>query len=205
MSQGYRARPEYDGRMSVGDVKAELRQFVRLTRSARSVGEREEATAGFGVAMTTLVAEEGWTRVAAFIPTSTEPPITDTLASLITSGVETFVPVSTPEGILDWIRLEHGFVEDMATDSMGMPIPTSGLRGQIDRVDAVFVPAAAVDRDGNRLGWGKGYYDRFLAGLDPSTFVVAVVFDADILAEIPAEAHDIGVDVIITERDVYTI
>jgi hypothetical protein len=143
MCQGYRAPPEYDGRMPVGDVKAELRQFVRLTRSARSSAEREEASAGFGVAMMTLVAEEGWSRVAAFIPTSTEPPITDTLASLVTSGVETFVPVSTPEGILDWIRLEHGFVEDMATDSMGMPIPTSGLRGAIGRVDAVFVPAAA--------------------------------------------------------------
>ena len=191
--------------MSVGDVKSELRQFVRLTRAARSSAERDEAMAGFGVAMTTLIAEESWTRVAAFIPTATEPPILDTLATLVESGVETFVPVSTPDGILDWVRLERGFVDDMTTDSMGMPVPTSGQRGPVNQVDVVFVPAAAVDRDGNRLGWGKGYYDRFLAGLDPSTFVVAVVFDADILAEIPAEPHDIGVDVIITERDVYTV
>lgn len=191
--------------MPVGDVKAELRQFVRLTRSARSVDERDEASAGFGIAMTTLIAEERWTRVAAFIPTSTEPPITDTLASLVASGVETFVPVSTPDGILDWIRLERGFVDDMTTDSMGMPIPTSGQRGPVGQVDVVFVPAAAVDRDGHRLGWGKGYYDRFLSQLDLTTFVVAVVFDADILAEIPTEPHDVGVDVIITERDVYTL
>ena len=93
----------------------------------------------------------------------------------------------------------------MTTDSMGMPVPTSGQRGPVGQVDVVFVPAAAVDRDGNRLGWGKGYYDRFLSGLDPSTFVVAIVFDADILAHIPTEPHDIGVDVIITERDVYTV
>lgn len=191
--------------MSVGEVKAELRQFVRLTRAARSSAERDEATAAFGIAMTTLVAEEGWTRVAAFIPMSTEPPVTDTLAALVESGIETFVPVSNPDGILDWIRLERGFVDDMTTDSMGMPIPTSGDRGPVTAFDAVFVPAAAVDRDGHRLGWGKGYYDRFLSQLDPTTFVVAVVFDADILAEIPVEPHDVGVDVIITERDVYTV
>ena len=69
--------------MSVGDVKSELRQFVRLTRAARSSAERDDAMAGFGVAMTTLIAEEGWARVAAFIPTATEPPILDTLATLV--------------------------------------------------------------------------------------------------------------------------
>ncbi|MFM6968226.1 MAG: 5-formyltetrahydrofolate cyclo-ligase [Microbacteriaceae bacterium] len=191
--------------MSVGEVKAELRQFVRLTRAARSSAEREESTAGFGIAMTTLVAEEGWGRVAAFIPTATEPPVTDTLAFLVESGIETFVPVSNPDGILDWIRLERGFVDDMTTDSMNMPIPTSGDRGPLTAIDAVFVPAAAVDRNGHRLGWGKGYYDRFLSQLDPTTFVVAVVFDADILADIPVEPHDVGVDIIITERDVYTV
>lgn len=191
--------------MSVGDVKSELREFVRLTRGARSDAEREEAAAGFGVALTTLVAEEDWRSVAAFIPTSTEPPILETLESLVARGVEVIVPVSTPGGLLEWIRLERGFVDDMSKDVMGMPIPTSGLRTTDTSVDAVFVPAAAVDREGNRLGWGKGYYDRFLSALEPSTFVVAVVFDADIVSEVPSESHDVGVDIIITERDVYTI
>lgn len=191
--------------MTVGDAKSELRKFVRLTRAARSKAEREEAAAGFGVALTTLVAEEEWTRVAAFIPTATEPPILDAVEGLVAKGIEVVVPVSTPTGLLEWIRLERGFVDDMTTDSMGMPIPTSGVRVHEPTVDVVLVPAAAVDRDGHRLGWGKGYYDRFLATLDPSTFVVAIVYDSDVLLEIPTESHDIGVDIIITERDVYTV
>lgn len=191
--------------MSVGDIKSELRQFVRLTRSARSVDERERASAGFGIALTTLIAEEDWRRVAAFIPTSSEPPILDALESLVAAGVMVTVPVSTADGLLEWVTLERGFVDDMTTDSMGMPIPTSGRRVANPAVDVVFVPAAAVDRHGNRLGWGKGYYDRFLKTLGPSTFVVAVVFDSDIVAEVPVETHDVGVDVIITERDVYTV
>lgn len=191
--------------MSVGDVKSELRQFVRLTRAARSAAEREDAAAGFGVALTTLIAEEEWRRVAAFIPTTSEPPIVDVLETLVDKGIEVCVPISTPEGLLDWIRLERGFVDDMTKDSMGMPIPTSGERVLATDVDVVLVPAAAVDRNGHRLGWGKGYYDRFLKGLDPSTFVVGVVFESDVVLDVPVESHDVGVDIIITERDVYTV
>lgn len=191
--------------MSVGDIKSELRQFVRLTRAARSSAELDEAGTAFGIALVTLIAEEKWRRVAAFIPTASEPPILGVLESLVADGVEVTVPVSTPEGLLEWIRVERGFVDDMTIDSMGMPIPTSGTRVQLSETDVVLVPAAAVDRDGHRLGWGKGYYDRFLTTLDPDTFVVAVVFDSDVLMEIPTEPHDVGVDIIVTERDIYTI
>ena len=191
--------------MSVGDTKSELRRFVRLTRAARSARELDEAVTGFGVALTTLIAEEKWRRVAAFIPTATEPPILTLLESLVADGVDVTVPVSGPNGLLEWIRVERGFVDDMTVDSMGMPIPTSGTPVTLTETDVVLVPAAAVDRHGNRLGWGKGYYDRFLAGLDPDTFVVAVVFDSDVLMEIPTEKHDVGVDVIVTERDIYTV
>lgn len=191
--------------MSVGDVKSELRQFVRLTRAARSADELDVAQTAFGIALTTLISEEQWGRVAAFIPTPSEPPILGVLESLVAEGVDVTVPVSTPNGLLEWIRVERGFVDDMTKDAMGMPIPTSGERVHLESTDVVLVPAAAVDRHGNRLGWGKGYYDRFLKTLDPDTFVVAVVFDSDVLMEIPTEPHDVGVDIIVTERDIYTI
>jgi len=50
------------------------------------------------------------------------------------------------------------------------------------------VPAMAVDFRGNRLGKGKGYYDRALAEAKVKT--IAVVFDEEILIEVPSEAHD---------------
>lgn len=191
--------------MSTDDAKSELRQFVRLTRAARNPHELDVAQTAFGIALTTLISEEKWNRVAAFIPTPTEPPILGVLESLVSDGIDVTVPVSRPDGVLEWIRVERGFVDDMTTDSMGMPVPTSGQRIHLTEVDAVLVPAAAVDRYGNRLGWGKGYYDRFLTTLSPDTFVVAVVFDSDVLAEIPTEPHDVGVDIIVTERDIYTV
>lgn len=193
-----------DGSERLPVTKPELRDLVRLTRSARSVTSLAESAAGFDEAITAIVAEHGWVRIAAFLPTAQEPPITETLNRLLGFGVTVFVPVSHPAGALEWVELVPGATNSLATDAAGMPIPTEGERIARPGVEAVFVPAAGVDRDGNRLGWGKGYYDRFLETF-PNVTVVAVVFEADIFAQIPTEAHDHPVDIIVTENDIYTV
>ena len=60
------------------------------------------------------------------------------------------------------------------------------------------VPALAVSRDGVRLGRGGGYYDRALAHARPGAVLVAVVFDDELLDEVPAEAHDHRVTAVVT-------
>ncbi|WP_019731575.1 5-formyltetrahydrofolate cyclo-ligase, partial [Mycobacterium avium] len=55
----------------------------------------------------------------------------------------------------------------------------------------VLVPALAVDRRGVRLGRGRGFYDRSLGDRDPRARLVALVRDAELLDELPAEPHDV--------------
>jgi 5-formyltetrahydrofolate cyclo-ligase len=126
------------------------------------------------------------------------------LNRLLGKGLVIFVPVSQPAGALEWVRLVLGATEGLVTDSAGMPVPAEGERIGKPEVEAVFVPAAAVDRDGNRLGWGKGYYDRFLENTQEAA-VIAVVFEADLFEQIPTEAHDHPVNLIVTESDIYTV
>ena len=59
------------------------------------------------------------------------------------------------------------------------------------------VPAIAYDRNGNRVGRGKGYYDRLLA--DTRALKVGVGYDFQLVDEVDAETHDIPVDMVITE------
>ena len=68
-------------------------------------------------------------------------------------------------------------------------------------IDAVVVPAVAFDRQGHRLGYGGGYYDRFLPGA-PRATRIGVAFARQIVAEIPAGPHDVTMDCIVTEREV---
>jgi 5-formyltetrahydrofolate cyclo-ligase len=63
----------------------------------------------------------------------------------------------------------------------------------------VLVPGLAFDRTGNRLGMGEGYYDRFLAQVRAPK--IALAFDFQIVAQIPAEPHDQRVDVIVAENE----
>jgi 5-formyltetrahydrofolate cyclo-ligase len=188
--------------MTIGDDKAELRTFVRLTRAARTASERATAELGYTDVLALLADQFSWSRIAAFIPTPSEPPIARGLDELVRHGVTVLVPVSSPSGLLEWATLEPGAINSTIPDAMNMPIPASGERVTAEGLDAVLVPAAAVDRDGNRLGWGKGYFDRFLESVDGSPLVIAVVFESDIVDAVPVEAHDIAVGAVATDSEV---
>ncbi|NLY51688.1 MAG: 5-formyltetrahydrofolate cyclo-ligase [Firmicutes bacterium] len=66
-------------------------------------------------------------------------------------------------------------------------------------VDVVVVPGVAFDRRGNRIGYGGGYYDRFLAGKAAGAWKVGICFDLQLLEELPRSEHDMPVDAVVTE------
>ena len=188
--------------MTTREDKAELRAFVRLTRAARSSNEMSSASTDFERFLVYLSDQYGWRRIAAFIPTPTEPPIAHGLNTLVKAGVSVIVPVSVADGLLDWVELAPDAISSTTKDIMGMPIPSTGVSTSPSDLDAVLIPAAAVDRDGNRLGWGKGFYDRFLPSIDGDPLLIAVVFDSDCVDQVPTEAHDAPIDVILTQSEI---
>lgn len=68
------------------------------------------------------------------------------------------------------------------------------------QIDMVVVPAVAYDRRGNRIGRGKGYYDRLLH--DTRAIKIGVAYDFQLVDEIESEPHDVAVDYVITERGI---
>jgi 5-formyltetrahydrofolate cyclo-ligase len=188
--------------MTIAEDKAELRTFVRLTRSVRAKTDLASAELAYDDFLGTLADQFSWTRIAAFTPTPSEPPISAGLDRLVSDGVTVIVPVSSANGLLEWVELVPGSIFATEPDSMRMPVPTVGERVPAGKLDAVLVPAAAVDRDGNRLGWGKGFYDRFLETVEGSPLVIAVVFDSDVVQSVPTESHDSPVGAILTESEI---
>ena len=69
-----------------------------------------------------------------------------------------------------------------------------------DWADVVIVPGLAFTPGGQRLGQGGGWYDRFLAGVRDDCVTIGVCFDEQLLAEVPTEAHDVLVDLVVTDR-----
>ena len=67
-------------------------------------------------------------------------------------------------------------------------------------IDAILVPAAAFDRRGHRIGYGGGYYDRFLPRATRAV-KIGVAFAVQIVEALPEEGHDRAVDAICTEKE----
>ena len=71
-------------------------------------------------------------------------------------------------------------------------------------IDIIFVPGLAFDKKGARLGYGAGFYDRFLSQ-NPSSLKIGVCYHDAILESIPKEKHDIAMDFVLSEHGLYSI
>jgi 5,10-methenyltetrahydrofolate synthetase len=94
----------------------------------------------------------------------------------------------------------NDLIADVVVGYRGIPEPLPGLP-HVDgaAIDWVLVPGVAFNAEGFRLGYGGGYYDRLMTTLAPGAARVAGAFDAQIAPRIPAAAHDLRVDLIVTE------
>jgi 5-formyltetrahydrofolate cyclo-ligase len=112
-------------------------------------------------------------------------------------GLRVLLPVSREDGLLDWTT---GDGETETEGLFGMPEAVGELLGPIaiNDVDLILIPAAAVDARGMRMGWGRGYFDKTLGSMEKCPLVYAVVFDGEILEDVPRERHDQPVDGAVT-------
>jgi len=74
---------------------------------------------------------------------------------------------------------------------------------QPEELDLVMVPGTAFDAHGGRMGQGKGYYDRLLARVRADAPLVALAFETQIFPEIPVAPHDVFMDSVLTEKQLY--
>ena len=184
--------------MTVQQVKTRMRAEARARRHARTNAEQRELASGVTEALGDLSADLGATSVAIFLSTPSEPETREAIGALSARGVQVFAPVSHAGGVMEWTPVDANTPERPGPGGMPEPDIGVGATSTLISVDVVICPAAAVDDTGTRLGWGGGYYDRFLADLSAETPVFALVFDNDVITGLPREAHDIPVTGVIT-------
>ena len=182
------------------EPKPLLRSRVVAARGRRDAADRERA--GLELAAHGLAAWGDATRVACYAGFGSEPPTRPLLDGLRGAGVTVLLPVIA-EGDLEWAP--YAGWEDLVTGPLGAPEPSAGRRPSawLTQAQVVVVPALAVDTAGNRLGRGAGFYDRALAAVERRR-IVAIVFDDEVLATVPAEARDRPVGAVLTPSGLRT-
>jgi 5-formyltetrahydrofolate cyclo-ligase len=176
-------------------AKAALREQFLARRRARPAPARAAAAAAV---MSALVRGLVGTRtLAAYIPDETEPGAGRLPAAYTQLGARVLLPIVPADGReLVW-AVDTG---RLATGRLGLPEPVGPRLGPtaIGAADVVVCPALAVDRRGVRLGRGGGYYDRALVHARADAVLVALVFDDELVDELPAEEHDRLVTAVVT-------
>lgn len=74
-----------------------------------------------------------------------------------------------------------------------------------DKLDLVIVPGVVFDKNGNRIGYGYGYYDRFLKTIKKEILKIGLAFDFQVIDKIPEEKHDVPLNIIVTEKEIFKV
>jgi 5-formyltetrahydrofolate cyclo-ligase len=98
---------------------------------------------------------------------------------------------------LELLEIEH-FDRDVAPGAWGILEPEGGKPAQLKDIGLIVMPGAVFDEQGNRIGYGAGFYDKLLPLYTGKT--VALTFELQIVPSVPAAAHDIPVQKIVTEK-----
>ena len=193
----------YDGEMprrppdqpvsAVDIAKARLRAEVRARRrdglAARDRRAVADSVAEHALALVSARCAPGAVcRVTAYESWGSEPPTEALVAALVGAGHEVIVPITRPDLTLDW-RVAGSDV------ALGADAIASAA--------VVITPGLSVDHDGRRLGQGGGCYDEALARRHPEAVAVTLVYDEEVVpGPLPAEAHDLPVDGVLTPTGV---
>lgn len=134
--------------------------------------------------------------VGAYHPVGSEVLTQEIIQNLLSAGRKVCMPkVSVRDMEFRQIR----DFSDLEVGAFGIMEPKDACPVQ-ESLDVVLVPTVGVSPDGVRLGYGRGYYDRFLAGRDAVT--VSLTLEKQVVRKIPRSPHDILMDWIVTEERV---
>lgn len=183
---------------AIADAKRAMRAELRERRQLLTPHQRELAEDGIRVQLDALVERLGVTSMSCFLSTTTEPGTRAFVAAAVERGIRVLLPVTRTDGLLDWSVATPDL--DIAEGMFGLPEPVGELIGPIavNDVDLLVIPAAAVDRQGMRLGWGRGYFDKTIGSMHHCPPVYAVVFDSEVVDEVPSDVHDQPVTGVVT-------
>ena len=179
-------------------VKKLLRNEALARRDALALDDRIEMSlqiAETGARELDLVPGEV---VSAFMPMRSEVDVRPLMAAMAQKGGRICVPAILDKTTIEFRELVRGApMIDMGFGTVG-PGPEAAV---LDPV-LMLVPLAAFDAQGNRIGYGAGYYDRAIArlrdrGINPR--LVAIAFDCQQVDAVPFEPHDVPLDAILTE------
>jgi 5-formyltetrahydrofolate cyclo-ligase len=181
----------------IAATKLDVRGEIIARRARRHPDDTAAAAEAIADSLAAVVAARGADVVSAYVSVTGEPGTGPLLDHLYTAGTRVLLPLLLPDLDLDWAEYQPGA---WRPGRYGLVEPTAPALGPdaIQLADVIVCPGVAGTAEGHRLGRGGGSYDRALARALPGSLRCLLLYDDEVLAEVPTEPHDQLIDLIVT-------
>ena len=172
--------------------KKDLRKICRQNRAALSEKDRQSFSYAICEKLIPYLKDK---TILSYFPFSDETDV-----SQINETYDVSYPVITDKGIMEAYRpIDHEFI----LNSYGISEPdlSTSIKLNKEEIDVIIVPCVGFDEKKNRLGYGGGYYDRYLK--DSNALKIGVAFEVQKISDLPVRENDIPLDIIVTEKTIY--
>lgn len=180
-------------------TKPEIRNFLRIKRDGLSVQEKEEASKKIQSTLESMKVFKKSRKILFYIPFGSEVDLKPLLEKTLHEK-SCFVPVTKEGNTLKAIPiLTTATLKPGKEKVLEPPEPHDQEEKEFD---LALIPALGFAKDGNRIGTGKGYYDRFLPELKIG-IKLGIGYDFQVLESLPKDPYDSPVDGILTDKNLY--
>ncbi len=196
--------------IGLAEAKSALRETIRGRRDAMDVGARAALSRAIIQDIIGLDAYRRSRVVMAYVTFGSELQTGAFIRDVLAEGKTLILPrVNRAKRALELYEVREP-ARDLEPGVWGIlePKPDRCARVELDVVDFILVPGLAFDVRRRRLGYGGGFYDRLLGGLTAHPPLrrpplVAGAFEAQMVGVVPAGAHDVEMDIVVTESGRY--
>ena len=190
------------GKRKTDNSKKTIRNNIQETRDSLTHDFRLSKSTSIANKLIGLKSYDASKEVLAYYPFRSEIDTTIIIRRALKDKKKVILPKVSGK------KLDLYYIKDLENDlSSGSfdimePIPSKCILASYEAIDMVLVPGVGFDRNFNRLGYGGGFYDRLLEKLPGKTPRIALAFNVQLIKNIPVMAHDLKMDIIITEKEI---
>lgn len=184
---------------TIEKLKSVFRENVKKQRAQVTSDEAEEASNSLWLQLKEETFFKKAKRIAAFCSIGTEIDTMPLLAKILSSKKELYLPKTEQnQNLMDFHLVSD--LKKLVPGPFNISEPPAGKIVSPKKIDIILVPGLAFDNRGHRLGYGRGYYDRYMKLLKSGCVRLGVAYSFQIIDKTPNDNHDIPVNAVLTEK-----
>lgn len=184
--------------------KRSLRSDILNKRKSLSKEDVNGKSSAISKLLFSTEAYKGSKYIMCYIDFRNEVKTEDIIKTSLKEGKNIIIPISVVETRQLILSQLLDYDKELESGTYGILEPKKEFIREVtpELIDLVLMPGVAFDRRGYRIGYGGGYYDRFLTRIDKSVPKIALAFDLQMVPHVIEGRYDIAVDYIITEKEI---